>query len=60
MTQIDRRVSHEDAAANGNHVRRAPFGSVRMTRARRVFDGVVASYIRDIATDPSVPRPEPR
>jgi hypothetical protein len=35
--------------ASVNRARRAAFGSVRQARMQRVFDGVVASYIRDIS-----------
>jgi hypothetical protein len=35
--------------ANGNRPRGAALASSRQARAQRVFDGVVASYIRDIS-----------
>jgi hypothetical protein len=48
MKHIDRRASR-GATANRNHTRRAGARRVRQARSQRIFDGVVASYIRDIS-----------
>jgi hypothetical protein len=48
MKHINRRAPH-GAMTNGNRARRARVGSVRRARTQRVFDGVVASYIREIS-----------
>jgi len=48
MTQLDCR-SEETTTADRSRSRRPAHGPSREARARRSFDGVVASYIRDIA-----------
>jgi hypothetical protein len=48
MTQTYRRAPHT-SSPDGRRTRRPAHGSEREARARRVFDGVVASYIRDIS-----------
>ena len=48
MTQLDCR-SEETTAADRPRSRRPAHRPSREARARRSFDGVVASYIRDIA-----------
>jgi hypothetical protein len=44
MTQHDRRTTHTTIARPSRRGR-----TVREARARRSFDGVVASYLRDLA-----------
>jgi len=62
MTPFDRRSAHA-TAANGDRPRRAAPAASREARRRRVFDGVVASYIHDIsmraAADAGGGDPEP-
>jgi len=48
MTQIDRRASHT-TIADGRRSRRAARSPSREARVRRSFDGVVASYIRELS-----------
>jgi hypothetical protein len=48
MTYLDC-PSEETTTAGGPHSRGPAHGPSRDARARRSFDGVVASYIRDIA-----------
>jgi uncharacterized DUF497 family protein len=48
MTRTNRGTPHS-TTASVNRARRAAVGSVRQARIQRVFDGVVASYIRDIS-----------
>lgn len=51
MTQITRRASH-NPNTDGRRIRRGTHSSPREARVRRSFDGVVASYIRELsATD---------
>lgn len=47
-SQIDRRPSHSTGSPQAR-ARRALLGSTRQARTRRVYDGVVASYIREIS-----------
>jgi hypothetical protein len=51
-SQIERRPSHT-ASADSVRERRGRHGSIRQARARRVYDGVVASYLREIAAAPA-------
>jgi uncharacterized DUF497 family protein len=48
MTPLNRRDPHS-TMANATRGRRLALGRLREERMRRVFDGVVASYIRDIS-----------
>ena len=48
MTPFDRRSAH-GATTNGDRPHRAAPAASREARRRRVFDGVVASYIHDIS-----------
>jgi hypothetical protein len=48
MTPLNRRDPHS-TMANATRGRRPALGRLREERTRRVFDGVVASYIRDIS-----------
>jgi hypothetical protein len=48
MTPVDCRQPH-GTMANATRGRRVALGRRREARMRRVFDGVVASYIRDIS-----------
>ena len=48
MTPLNSRHPHSTTAA-GNRGRRVARGRRREARTRRVFDGVVASYLRDIS-----------
>ena len=48
MTQTNRRAPHS-STADGRRTRRPAHRSEREARARRSFDGVVASYIRELA-----------
>jgi hypothetical protein len=48
MTPLNCRQPHS-TMANANRGRRVALGRRREERTRRVFDGVVASYIRDIS-----------
>ena len=48
MTQTSRRAPHI-STADGRRTRRPAHRSEREARARRSFDGVVASYIRELA-----------
>ena len=51
MTQITRRASHT-TDSDGRRTRGPAHSSSREARVRRSFDGVVASYIRELsATD---------
>jgi hypothetical protein len=63
MTHPGHRVPHS-TIANGDRARWAALGSARQARIRRTFDGVVASYIRDIsertALAPARDRPRAR
>jgi hypothetical protein len=62
MTPTNRGAPHS-TMASVNRARRARLGSVRQGRIQRVFDGVVASYIRDISVRttrrPSTTAPAP-
>jgi hypothetical protein len=48
MTPLNSRHTHS-RMADGNRGPRVARGRPREARTRRVFDGVVASYIRDIS-----------
>jgi hypothetical protein len=48
MTQTNRRAQRS-STADGRRTRRPARRSEREARARRSFDGVVASYIRELA-----------
>ena len=48
MTPLKGRQPHS-TMAGATRRRRVPLGRRREARTRRVFDGVVASYIRDIS-----------
>ena len=48
MTPLNSRHPHS-TTAEGNRGRRVARGRRREARTRRVFDGVVASYLRDIS-----------
>jgi hypothetical protein len=55
MTQTNRRTSHT-SSADGRRTRRPVHSSEREARARRSFDGVVASYIRELSAADAAPR----
>jgi hypothetical protein len=55
MTQTNRRTSHT-SSADGRRTRRPAHSSEREARARRSFDGVVASYIRELSAADAAPR----
>ena len=48
MTQTNRRAAH-GATQNGSRPRGADLRSPRLARIRRGYDGVVASYLREIS-----------
>lgn len=48
MTQLNRRPAHP-TTADGRRARRVRRTSSREARARRSFDGVVASYLRELS-----------
>jgi hypothetical protein len=55
MTQVNRRGSH-GAPANGSRSNGTVHGPAREARIRRSFDGVVASYIRELSAAGDTPR----
>jgi hypothetical protein len=55
MTQTNRRTSHT-SSADARRTRRPAHSSEREARARRSFDGVVASYIRELSAADAAPR----
>ena len=55
MTQTNRRTS-QTSSADGRRTRRPAHSSEREARARRSFDGVVASYIRELSAADATPR----
>lgn len=48
MTQLNRRAAHP-TTPDGRRARRGRRTSSREARARRSFDGVVASYLRELS-----------
>jgi hypothetical protein len=50
MTRLNH-VAPRTTMASPHRVRRAAHGRTREARIRRSFDGVVASYIRELAAD---------
>ena len=48
MTRLDQ-LARRTTMASRNRARGAAHGSTRDARSRRSFDGVVASYIRELA-----------
>ena len=55
MTQTSRRAPHT-STPDGRRNRRPAHASEREARARRSFDGVVASYIRELSAADAPPR----
>jgi hypothetical protein len=53
MTPLNCRQAHS-VMANATRGRRVALGRRREARTRRVFDGVLASYIRDISARPQL------
>jgi hypothetical protein len=60
MTRLNHLAPHT-TMANRQHARRATHSQAREARTRRSFDGLVASYIRELATaGDSTPRTRAR
>ena len=55
MTRLDQLAPHTTMAA-GHRARRAAHRPAREARTRRSFDGVVASYIRELSAAGESPR----